>query len=54
MFQVEIFWIVSPYRWRQHGPPKRWYPTTILTRLHNPEGAYLKYYRRESLRIHIF
>jgi hypothetical protein len=20
----------SPWRWRQHGPPKRWYPTTTL------------------------
>jgi hypothetical protein len=20
----------QPRRWRQHGPPKRWYPTTIL------------------------
>jgi len=19
----------SPWRWRQHGPPKRWYPTSL-------------------------
>jgi len=24
-FQVTVFW-----RWRQHGPPKHWYPTTSL------------------------
>jgi hypothetical protein len=45
-FIVEVFWIVtpcsvvvgyqnfrgqsSPRRWRQHVPPKRWYPTTTL------------------------
>jgi len=22
----------SPWRWRQHGPPKRWYPTTSHSR----------------------
>jgi hypothetical protein len=21
---------LSPWRWRQHGPPKRWYPITTL------------------------
>jgi len=21
--------IMPPWRWKQHGPPKRWYPTTI-------------------------
>jgi len=32
-----VFWIVAPcsvmlqpWRWRQHGPPKRWYPTTTV------------------------
>jgi hypothetical protein len=38
-FQVEVFWFVmacsvvvvtSPWRWRQHGPLKHWYPTTTL------------------------
>jgi len=24
MIQVEIFWVETP----EHGPPKRWYPTT--------------------------
>jgi hypothetical protein len=24
------FHFASPWRWRQHGPPKRWYPTTTL------------------------
>jgi len=42
--QVEIFWDVTPcsvvvgyqsfggqfWRWRQHGLPKHWYPTTTL------------------------
>jgi len=37
-FHVEFFWIVTlctamvgypwPWRWRQHGALKRWYPTT--------------------------
>jgi hypothetical protein len=27
MLQVEVFWVK---RWRQHGPLKRWYPTTTL------------------------
>jgi len=27
---------------RQHGPLKRWYPTTIFTRRHNPEDIGLK------------
>jgi hypothetical protein len=22
--------ITSPWKWRQDGPPKRWYPTTML------------------------
>jgi hypothetical protein len=37
MFQVEVFWVVTPFsvvvgswRWRQHGPLKRRYPTTTL------------------------
>jgi len=40
--QIKVFWVVTPYsvvgyqrlrgpwRWRQHGPLKRWYPTTAL------------------------
>jgi len=20
--------VMSPHRWKQHGPPKHWYPTT--------------------------
>jgi hypothetical protein len=28
--QVEVFWVVTPWRRRQHGPPKRWHPTTTL------------------------
>jgi hypothetical protein len=28
--------VVSPWRWRQQGPPKRWYPTTSLHGV-NPE-----------------
>jgi hypothetical protein len=32
-FTLHIKW-----RWRQQDPPKRWYPTTLLTtRRHNPE-----------------
>jgi len=27
--QVEL-WIVTPWRWRQQGPPKSWYPITTL------------------------
>jgi hypothetical protein len=27
--QVKVFW-PSPWRWRQNGSPKRWYPITIL------------------------
>jgi len=23
--QVAVFWVVTPYRWRQQGPPKHWY-----------------------------
>jgi len=23
-----FFKVTTPWRWRQHGPPKRWYPTT--------------------------
>jgi hypothetical protein len=39
LFQVDVFWVMtprsvvvvsSPWRWRQHGPPKRWYLTTTL------------------------
>jgi len=35
VFQVEVFWVVTPYRawpwrWRQHGPPKLLYSTTTL------------------------
>jgi hypothetical protein len=42
------------YCGRQHGPPKRRYPTTTLaTRCHNPEDLDLKHYRRESLRSRI-
>jgi len=28
--QVTVIWVLtcSPWRWRQHGPPKQWYPTT--------------------------
>jgi len=38
VFWIEVlfFWVDTPYSnvvgypedWRQHGPPKRWYPTT--------------------------
>jgi hypothetical protein len=28
--QVEVFWVVTPRRWRQQGPSKCWYPTIIL------------------------
>jgi len=44
--QIEVFWVVTPchvvvgyrpfvyiFRQRQHGPPKRWYPTTTLHRV---------------------
>jgi len=30
---MKTYWgveITSPWRWRQHGPQKRWHPTTIL------------------------
>jgi len=28
---VMAFWVMTPgWRWRQHGPPKCWYPTTSL------------------------
>jgi hypothetical protein len=28
--QVEVFQIMMSWRWRQHGPPKHWYPTISL------------------------
>jgi len=28
--QVKAFWVVTPCRWRQQGPPKCWYPTATL------------------------
>jgi len=31
--EVVVFWVVTPcrpWRWRHHGPPKRWNPTTSL------------------------
>jgi hypothetical protein len=31
--QVDVFWVVtssSPWRWKQHGPLKRWYPNATL------------------------
>jgi hypothetical protein len=30
MFQVEVFCPVIPWRWKHHGPLKRWHPTTTL------------------------
>jgi len=36
MFQVVVFWVtpcIQNFRgihWKQHGPLKRWYPTTTL------------------------
>jgi hypothetical protein len=49
-FQVEVFWFVTPCSivvgWRQHGPPKRRYPTT---RHYSPENLELSYQRRENL-----
>jgi len=27
---LNLFLVTSPWRWSQHGPPKRWYLTTIL------------------------
>jgi len=34
MFRVGIlprhYMASEPRRWRQHGPPKRWYPTTSV------------------------
>jgi len=26
----ERYAVFSPWRWRQHGPPKRWYPDTTV------------------------
>jgi len=28
MFQVEVFLVMTPSRWRDHGLLKLWYPTT--------------------------
>jgi hypothetical protein len=39
-------------RWRQHGPLKRWYPTTTLCGSHNPEDLDMKHHSRESLSTH--
>jgi len=68
-FQVEVFWVVKPcnivvgyqrfrcsclpWRWRQHGPPKRWLSYHNITRRHNPEDFDLKYHGRKSLKIRI-
>jgi len=27
---IKVFWVVTPQRWRQHGPLKCWYPATAL------------------------
>jgi len=35
-FLMTVLHPSSPWRWRQHGPLKRWYPTTSL-RCHTPE-----------------
>jgi len=40
----------SPWRWRQHGPPKRWYPTTRLPGVTIQKN--LDFHRRENLKIH--
>jgi len=37
-----------PWRWRQHSPPKRWYPIT-LHRV-NPEDLDVNLHRRESIK----
>jgi len=28
-YTTSIFRVTSPWRWRQHGPPKHWYPTVL-------------------------
>jgi hypothetical protein len=28
--EMLVSYHIHPWRWRQHGPPKRWYPTTSL------------------------
>jgi len=51
--QVMVFWVVTPWRWRWHGPPKRRYPTHNTTRHHNLQDLDLKHHRRESLKTRI-
>jgi len=29
-YELNLYLITSPWRWRQYGPPKRWYPATSL------------------------
>jgi len=62
MFQVKVFWIVMPcsvvvgyqrfggpsWRWRQHGPLKRWYPTTTPHCVRTQKTS-----SRDSLKTHI-
>jgi len=30
VFYNTLHYVTTQWRWRQHGPPKRWYPTTSL------------------------
>jgi len=36
--EVEVFWVV-PWRWRQQGPPKCWYPITTLQSVTNQKTS---------------
>jgi hypothetical protein len=40
--------------WRQQGPPKRWYPTTTLHGVNNPEDLDLNLYRSENFKWLLF
>jgi hypothetical protein len=59
MFPVEVFWVVtpfpccSPWRWRQHGRQKRWYPTTTLHGVTTQETStgYMELYLHYPIRL---
>jgi hypothetical protein len=66
IFQIEVFWVVTPcnvliryQRFRGpcclhlQGEVKHLYPTATLTRRHNPEDLDLKHHSRERINIRI-
>jgi hypothetical protein len=40
--------VTSPWRWRQQGPPKHWYPTTSLHGVTVQKKSTLNLHRREN------